>query len=74
MGMIAMGVVYIVVAPWVGYLLSIAGLILATTYYQGGTIGRQAAIVALGGGVFFWLLFVVLMGIAQPPGFFPPAL
>jgi hypothetical protein len=22
--------------------------------------------------VFFWLLFVVLMGIPQPPGFFPP--
>ena len=72
--MILMGVVYIVVAPWVGYLLSIAALILATTYYQGGTIGRQAAIVALCGGVFFWLLFVVLMGIAQPPGFFPPQL
>jgi hypothetical protein len=28
--------------------------------------------VAVGGGVFFWLLFVVLMGIPQPPGFFPP--
>jgi hypothetical protein len=73
MGMILMGVVYIVLVPWVGYLLSIAGLILATTYYQGGTIGRQTAIVAVCGGVFFWLLFVVLMGIAQPPGFFPPA-
>ena len=73
LGMILMGVVYIAIVPWVGYMLSIAGLILATTYYQGGTIGRQAAVVALCGGMFFWLLFVVLMGIAQPPGFFPPA-
>jgi hypothetical protein len=71
-GMITIGVAYIVLAPWIGYLLAISALILATTYYQGGTIGRHAALVALGGGVFFWVLFVVLMGIHQPPGFFPP--
>jgi putative tricarboxylic transport membrane protein len=71
-GMLAIGVAYIVVVPWLGYLLAISMLIVATTYYQGGTIGRKSAVVALCGGVFFWLLFVVLMGIAQPPGFFPP--
>ena len=71
-GMLAIGVAYIVVVPWLGYLLAISMLIFATTYYQGGTIGRKSAVVALCGGVFFWLLFVVLMGIAQPPGFFPP--
>ena len=69
-GMLVIGIGYILVAPWMGYLLSIAGLIFATTYYQGGTVGRQAALVALCGGVFFWLLFVTFMGIAQPPGFF----
>lgn len=72
LGMLAIGVAYVVLAPWLGYLLAISGLILATTYYQGGTVGRQAALVAAGGGVCFWLLFVVLMGIPQPPGFFPP--
>ena len=72
LGMLAIGIAYIVLAPWIGYLLSISGVILATTYYQGGTVGRHAALVALGGGLFFWLLFVVLMGIPQPPGFFPP--
>jgi len=71
-GMVVIGVAYIVVVPWLGFLLTISILILATTYYQGGTIGRYASVVALCGGVFFWLLFVVLMGIAQPPGFFPP--
>jgi hypothetical protein len=71
-GMLVIGVVYILLAPWLGYLLSISVLIFATTYYQGGTVGRQAALVALGGGVFFWVLFVAFMGIAQPPGFFPP--
>ena len=66
------GVAYIMVAPWLGYLLSISLLILATTYCQGLSISRQSAILAFAGGVFFWLLFVMVMGIAQPPGFFPP--
>ena len=68
-GMLAIGVVYILVAPSLGYLLSIGALILGTTYYQGGTINRQVAVVALGGGIFFWLLFVVMMRIQQPAGF-----
>jgi putative tricarboxylic transport membrane protein len=71
-GMLLIGIVYILLAPWLGYLLSIAGLIFATTYYQGGTVGRQAALVALCGGVFFWVLFVAFMGIEQPPGVFWP--
>jgi len=73
-GMLAIGIVYILVAPWLGYLLSIAALILATTYYQGGHVNRQVAVVALSGGIFFWLLFVVMMGIQQPPGWWPPPL
>ena len=73
-GMLAIGVVYILVAPWLGYLLSIAALILATTYYQGGHVDRQVAVVALSGGIFFWLLFVVMMRIQQPPGWWPPPL
>jgi hypothetical protein len=70
-GMLVIGIGYILLVPWLGYLLSISGLIFATAYYQGGTVGRQAALVALCGGVFFWVLFVAFMGIAQPPGFFP---
>ncbi len=71
-GMLAIGIVYIVAAPWLGYLLSIAALILATTYYQGGAINRQVMVVALSGGILFWLLFVVLMRVPQPPGWWPP--
>ena len=71
---LGIGIIYIVAAPWLGYLVSIAALILATTYYQGGTINRYVAVVAISGAVFFWLLFVVLMRIPQPPGWWPSLL
>jgi len=71
-GMLAIGILYILVAPWLGYLLSIAVLLLATTYYQGGAINRQVVLVSLSGGVLFWLLFVVLMRVRQPPGWWLP--
>ena len=73
-GMVAIGIAYVVLVPWLGYLLSIAALILATTYYQGGSLNRSVVVVALGGGIFFWLLFVVFMGMPQPAGWFPPQL
>ncbi|HEY6362994.1 MAG TPA: tripartite tricarboxylate transporter TctB family protein, partial [Vicinamibacterales bacterium] len=73
-GMLTIGIVYILVAPWLGYPLSIAGLILATTYYQGGEINRQVALVAVTGALFFWALFVLIMGIPQPPGWWPALL
>jgi putative tricarboxylic transport membrane protein len=63
-----MGVAYIVLAPWIGYPIAIAALIAATTYYQGGAFSRQVALVSVCGGVLFWVLFVVLMGIQQPAG------
>ena len=52
--------------------IAIAAVIATTIYYQGGALTRRTVLVGLAGGVFFWVLFVVLMGITQPPGFFPP--
>ncbi len=68
-GMLLIGVVYIIAAPWVGYIPSIAALILVTIYYQGGAINRRVALVSVSGAVFFWLLFVFVLGIPQPAGF-----
>jgi putative tricarboxylic transport membrane protein len=70
-GMLLIGVIYIIAAPWIGYIPSLAALILATTYYQGGAINRHVALVSVSGAVFFWLLFVLLLGIPQPAGFWP---
>jgi hypothetical protein len=70
-GMLLIGVVYIIAAPWIGYVPALAALIMVTTYYQGGVINRHVAIVSVSGAVFFWLLFVFLLGIPQPAGFWP---
>ena len=73
-GMLGIGVVYVVAVEWLGYFLSIAGLIVATTYYQGGVVSRHVLIVALVGAVICWMLFVRLMGVPQPPGWWPALL
>ena len=70
-GVIAIGAIYIAVVPWLGYVPSLAALIAATTYYQGGGFNRRVALVAVSGAVVFWLLFVALLGIEHPAGFWP---
>jgi hypothetical protein len=74
MGMLMIGVIYILVVPSLGYILSLAGLIFATTYYQGGAVNRQVAVVAVAGATLLWLLFVMLLGIPQPSGMWPSLL
>jgi hypothetical protein len=60
--------VYLAVVSWVGYVVALAALILATTWYQGGVINRQIAVVAVSGAVVFWLLFVLLLRVPHPAG------
>jgi len=73
-GMLMNGVIYILVVPWLGYILSIAALIAATVYYQGGGLNRRVAAVAVGGAFLLWLLFVRLLHIAHPAGIWPSLL
>lgn len=67
-GMLAFGVAYVVLVPWLGYGVALAGLILATTWYQSGVVTRTTALVAVAGAIVFWLVFVALLGIPQPSG------
>ena len=59
------------IVPWLGYAVALAGLLLATTWYQGGVANRTIAAVAVSGAIVFWLLFVVLLGIPHPAGVWP---
>ena len=73
-GMLMNGVIYILVVPWLGYILSIAALIAATVYCQGGGLNRRVAAVAVGGALLLWLLFVRLLHISHPAGIWPSLL
>lgn len=70
-GMLLIGVAYIVVLPWLGYLLSVAALIAATTYFQGGSINLRSILVAISGALCFWVLFIWLLRIQYPAGLWP---
>jgi putative tricarboxylic transport membrane protein len=70
-GMLLIGVAYIVVLPWLGYLLSVAALITVTIYFQGGSINGRSILVAFSGAALFWLLFIWLLRIQYPAGIWP---
>lgn len=70
-GMLVIGVFYVLIVPYLGYIPTLAVLIAGTTYYQGGTVTRQVGMVAVLGALFFWVLFVLVLRIPQPPGLWP---
>ena len=70
-GILVIGVLYVVLVQYVGYVPTIALLIAGTTYYQGAQFNGRVVIAALGGAFFLWLLFVALLGIPQPTGLWP---
>ena len=74
LGMLGLGVGYLLVVPYLGYTLSIIGLMLAAALYIGARCGIKTAAIAAIGGVFFYLLFVQFLHIPLPPGIWPDLL
>ncbi|HVJ44064.1 MAG TPA: tripartite tricarboxylate transporter TctB family protein [Dongiaceae bacterium] len=70
-GMLAIGVVYVLLLPWLGYVVSLALLIVTTVWYQERHYRHKLWPVAIIGAVVFWLIFVELLEIAEPAGFWP---
>ena len=67
-GILALGVGYGALLPWLGYAGSIALLLAATAVHQGAGLRGRVVIVAVCGAAFLWGLFVWLLGIPQPAG------
>lgn len=67
-GMLAIGVGYLLVVPFLGYALTIMLLILAVSLYIGAGLNFRSVAVAILGGVFFYLLFVFFLDIPLPNG------
>lgn len=70
-GMLAIGIAYLILLPLVGYILSLALLIGATAWYQERARPRWLVPTSIIGAGVFWLIFVELLQIAQPAGFWP---
>lgn len=67
-GMLGLGVGYLVIVPYLGYTLSIMLLLLTAALYIGARFGAKTLAFAGIGGVLFYLLFVQFLHIPLPAG------
>lgn len=68
LGFLGVALLYGPAAYLLGYVGGLAFLIAAAACYEGARPTWRLAAVALGGAAFFWLVFVQLLGVAQPRG------
>ncbi|MBS7544571.1 tripartite tricarboxylate transporter TctB family protein [Ancylobacter oerskovii] len=68
LGFLALGAAYVLLLPYVGYLLGVALLIGAVALYEGAPRNWTLPAAALGGAVLYWAVFVKLLGVNQPVG------
>lgn len=73
-GMLAIGVGYLLLVSWLGYVVTIAALLLAVSLYIGAAWTFRTIMIAMGGGIVYYLLFVQFLGIPLPPGKLPALL
>jgi len=67
-GLLGIGVLYLAIVPWAGYPVSVAGLLVGVSWYQGGRLDRRVLAVGIGGAAVLWLVFAQLLGIQYPLG------
>jgi hypothetical protein len=71
LGVLAIGIGYVALVPWLGYPLAIALVIGAASLYGGGQISLRLALIAGLGALGLWFVFVFLLHIGQPAGIWP---
>lgn len=69
-GLIIIGVIYLFLLAFLGYVLSIALLLVAIAFYLGAASSWRMILVAAGGAVLLWTIFVILLGVPMPAGIF----
>ncbi|GAB4069032.1 tripartite tricarboxylate transporter TctB family protein [Ancylobacter sonchi] len=68
LGFLALGAAYVLLLPYVGYLVAVALLIGGVALYEGAPRRWTVPVAALGGAAFYWAVFVKLLGVSQPVG------
>lgn len=67
-GLVGIAALFLLILPVAGYLLSLFLMIGAVAMYQGRSLSWRLGLVAAGGAVFLWLLFVVVLNLPLPAG------
>jgi putative tricarboxylic transport membrane protein len=67
-GLLAFGAAYVLALPVVGYIVATAALMAAVAVYEGAPRRWTLPVVAVGGALLYWAVFVKLLGVKQPPG------
>jgi FtsH-binding integral membrane protein len=71
LGILLIGVAYILAVPYLGYPLAIAVVIAVAALYNGGSLSLRMAGIAVLGAFGLWFVFVFLLHIGQPAGIWP---
>jgi hypothetical protein len=56
---------YVVLAPYLGYMVATAVLLAVVAAYAGAPLNRNLLLTAAGGGIFLWLSFAWALGISM---------
>jgi hypothetical protein len=67
-GMLAIGIVYLLVVRWLGYVPSVALLMIAAAIYLGTPFSLRVVGIGIAGALVYWIVFVWVLGIPLPPG------
>lgn len=71
LGILLIGIAYVIAVPYLGYPLTLAVVIALAALYQGGRLSWQLTAVGICGAAVLWFVFVFLLHIAQPEGLWP---
>lgn len=67
-GMLGLGIGYLLIVRWLGYVPGIALLITAAAVYLGTPFSWRVVAIGLAGAVAYWVVFVWVLRIPQPAG------
>ena len=67
-GLVALGVGYVLSAPYLGYPVTAALLIFATALYYGARASAVLAAVSAAGALFLWWMFARMLSVSMPTG------
>jgi hypothetical protein len=67
-GLVCFGIAYLLIVNTLGYLFSIALLLIGVALYRGAPVGIRLILTGIGGAIVLWVIFVAVLGVRMPSG------